>query len=59
MESLFTLGEHLRDTRHFLLATVDAVIGAAELDRFAARAMIADTQDSNPSANRKPEGSGV
>jgi NDP-sugar pyrophosphorylase family protein len=38
MESLLTLGEHLRGIRHFLLATVDAVIGAPELDRFAARA---------------------
>jgi choline kinase len=39
MESLFTLGEHLRDTRHFLLATVDAVVDAAEMRRFVARAM--------------------
>lgn len=39
MESLFALGEHLRGTRHFLLATVDAVTGAAELRRFAACAL--------------------
>ncbi len=39
MESLFTLGERLRDTPHFLLATVDAVADAAELRRFAARAL--------------------
>jgi NDP-sugar pyrophosphorylase family protein len=39
MESLFTLGEHLRGARHFLLATVDAVVDAAELCRFAARAL--------------------
>lgn len=38
MESLFALHEHLRDAAHFLLATVDAVTGAAELGRFAARA---------------------
>ncbi len=39
MESLFTLGEHLRDAPHFLLATVDAVVEAAEMRRFAARAL--------------------
>ncbi|HVB81903.1 MAG TPA: NTP transferase domain-containing protein [Candidatus Binataceae bacterium] len=39
MESLFALGEHLRGVRHFLLATVDAVVDAAELGRFAARAL--------------------
>jgi NDP-sugar pyrophosphorylase family protein len=39
MESLFTLGEHLRGARYFLLATVDAVVDAAELRRFAARAL--------------------
>jgi NDP-sugar pyrophosphorylase family protein len=39
MESLFTLGEHLRGARHFLLATVDAVAEAAELRRFATRAL--------------------
>ena len=39
MESLFALGEHMRGTRHFLLATVDAVVDAAELCRFAARAL--------------------
>jgi NDP-sugar pyrophosphorylase family protein len=39
MESLLTLGEHLRGARHFLLATVDAVVEAAELGRFAARAL--------------------
>lgn len=38
MESLFTLGEHLRG-RHFLLATVDAVVDASEIRRFAARAV--------------------
>ncbi|MGH7914987.1 MAG: NTP transferase domain-containing protein [Candidatus Binataceae bacterium] len=38
MESLFTLGEHLRGARHFLLATVDAVVDAAELRRFAVHA---------------------
>ena len=39
MESLFTLGEHLRGNAHFLLATVDAVVDAAEIRRFAARAL--------------------
>jgi len=39
MESLFALGEYLRRTRHFLLATVDAVVDAAELRRFAAGAL--------------------
>ena len=39
MESLFTLGEYLRGARHFLLATVDAVVDAAELRRFTARAL--------------------
>ena len=39
MESLFTLGEHLRGAPHFLLATVDAVADAAEMRRFAARAL--------------------
>jgi NDP-sugar pyrophosphorylase family protein len=39
MESLFTLGEHLGGARHFLLATVDAVVDAAELRRFTARAL--------------------
>ena len=39
MESLFTLGEHLRGAPHFLLATVDAVIDAAEMRRFVARAL--------------------
>jgi NDP-sugar pyrophosphorylase family protein len=39
MESLFTLGEHLRGAPHFLLATVDAVVDAAEIRRFAARAL--------------------
>jgi NDP-sugar pyrophosphorylase family protein len=39
MESLFALGEHLRGARHFLLATVDAVVDAAELCRFAASAL--------------------
>jgi NDP-sugar pyrophosphorylase family protein len=39
MESLFTLGEYLRGTPHFLLATVDAVIEAAGMRRFAARAL--------------------
>lgn len=39
MESLFALGEHLRGARHFLLATVDAVVDAAELRRFAASAL--------------------
>ena len=39
MESLFTLGEYLRGGAHFLLATVDAVIDAAELRRFAGRAL--------------------
>jgi NDP-sugar pyrophosphorylase family protein len=39
MESLFTLGAYLRDTPHFLLATVDAVIEAAGMRRFAARAL--------------------
>jgi choline kinase len=39
MESLFTLGEHLRGAPHFLLATVDAVVEAAEMRRFAARAL--------------------
>jgi NDP-sugar pyrophosphorylase family protein len=39
MESLFTLGEHLRDAPHFLLATVDAVVDAVEMRRFAARAV--------------------
>ena len=34
MESLFTLGDHLRGASHFLLATVDAVVEAAELRRF-------------------------
>ncbi|HTQ25702.1 MAG TPA: NTP transferase domain-containing protein [Candidatus Binataceae bacterium] len=34
MESLFTLGEHLRGASHFLLATVDAVVEAAELRHF-------------------------
>jgi len=38
MESLFTLGEHLRSSPHFLLATVDAVVDVAELCRFAADA---------------------
>jgi NDP-sugar pyrophosphorylase family protein len=38
MDSLFTLGEHLHGARHFLLATVDAVVDAAELRRFVARA---------------------
>jgi NDP-sugar pyrophosphorylase family protein len=39
MESLFALGEHLGGARHFLLATVDAVVEAAELGRFARRAL--------------------
>jgi NDP-sugar pyrophosphorylase family protein len=39
MESLFALGEQLRGARHFLLATVDAVVDAAELSRFAAGAV--------------------
>lgn len=39
MESLFALGEHLHGTRHFLLATVDAVVDAAELRRFVVLAM--------------------
>jgi NDP-sugar pyrophosphorylase family protein len=39
MESLFTLGEHLRGESHFLLATVDAVVEAAELRRFVGRAL--------------------
>src|SRR6478672_1676364 len=39
MESLFTLGEHLRGAPRFLLATVDAVAEASELRRFAARAL--------------------
>src|SRR6266404_2888427 len=39
MESLFTLGEHLRGAPHFLLATVDAVVDAAEIRRFADRAL--------------------
>ncbi len=39
MESLFALGECLRGLRHFLLATVDAVVDAAELRRFAAGAL--------------------
>jgi NDP-sugar pyrophosphorylase family protein len=39
MESLFTLGEHLRDATHFLLATVDAVVDAVEMRRFVARAV--------------------
>lgn len=39
MESLFALGEHMRGARHFLLATVDAVVDAAELRRFAASAL--------------------
>ncbi len=39
MESLFALAEHMRGARHFLLATVDAVVDAAELGRFAARAL--------------------
>ena len=39
MESLFTLGEHLRGASHFLLATVDAVADAAELRRFVERAL--------------------
>ena len=38
MESLFALGEHMRRTGHFLLATVDAVVDAPELSRFAAGA---------------------
>ena len=37
MESLFTLGEHLRGGDHFLLATVDAVADAAEIGRFVER----------------------
>jgi NDP-sugar pyrophosphorylase family protein len=43
MESLFALGEELRDAGHFLLATVDAVTGADELRRFAARALALST----------------
>jgi NDP-sugar pyrophosphorylase family protein len=39
MESLFTLGEYLREGAHFLLATVDAIVDAAELRRFAGRAL--------------------
>jgi CTP:molybdopterin cytidylyltransferase MocA len=39
MESLFTLGEYLRGGAHFLLATVDAIVDAAELRRFAGRAL--------------------
>jgi NDP-sugar pyrophosphorylase family protein len=39
MESLLSLGEDLRGTGHFLLATVDAVVEAAELRRFAGRAL--------------------
>src|ERR1700694_4355802 len=39
MESLFTLGEYLRGGAHFLLATVDAVVAAAELRRFTGRAL--------------------
>jgi choline kinase len=39
MESLFTLGEHLRGAPHFLLATVDAVVEAAELRRFVGSAL--------------------
>jgi NDP-sugar pyrophosphorylase family protein len=39
MESLFTLGEYLRGARYFLLATVDAVVDAAEVVRFAVRAL--------------------
>ncbi|MGZ6176553.1 MAG: NTP transferase domain-containing protein, partial [Candidatus Binataceae bacterium] len=39
MESLFTLGEHLRGAQRFLLATVDAVADVSELRRFAARAL--------------------
>jgi len=38
MESLFTMGEYLRGARHFLLATVDAVVDATEVRRFADRA---------------------
>jgi hypothetical protein len=38
MESLFTLGEHLRGAHRFV-ATVDAVAVRPELRRFAARAL--------------------
>jgi len=38
MESLFTLAEYMGDSPHFMLATVDAVAGRADLVRFVGRA---------------------
>jgi NDP-sugar pyrophosphorylase family protein len=38
MESLFTLGDDLRGAEHFILATVDSVTDAGELEAFATRA---------------------